>query len=75
MDKYPGSSFESGVNPEGIQTTLKRNTKTPLFESGVNPEGIQTTDRGTDPAGRFESGVNPEGIQTMRFTVTAPHAV
>ena len=34
--------FESGVNPEGIQTRLQSNTHTAGFESGVNPEGIQT---------------------------------
>ena len=34
--------FESGVNPEGIQTELLRLLDFVMFESGVNPEGIQT---------------------------------
>ena len=34
--------FESGVNPEGIQTFIVKFTPKQTFESGVNPEGIQT---------------------------------
>ena len=36
-------SFESSVNPEGIQTKTESSFTTPRFESSVNPEGIQTT--------------------------------
>ena len=35
-------SFESGVNPEGIQTCISCSGRGKRFESGVNPEGIQT---------------------------------
>ena len=34
--------FESGVNPEGIQTFNFIDVENLWFESGVNPEGIQT---------------------------------
>ena len=34
--------FESGVNPEGIQTDTDGIPMYYEFESGVNPEGIQT---------------------------------
>ena len=35
-------AFESGVNPEGIQTHNLAALILLWFESGVNPEGIQT---------------------------------
>ena len=37
-----GTMFESGVNPEGIQTVSEKYNAIQKFESGVNPEGIQT---------------------------------
>ena len=37
--------FESGVNPEGIQTSFRPFPTVEAFESGVNPEGIQTINR------------------------------
>ena len=36
------NQFESGVNPEGIQTLTTVSQLSGMFESGVNPEGIQT---------------------------------
>ena len=39
--------FESGVNPEGIQTEQSSGEEVDTFESGVNPEGIQTGKCGT----------------------------
>ena len=38
------AGFESGVNPEGIQTPKGHSISMAGFESGVNPEGIQTSD-------------------------------
>ena len=38
----PQHTFESGVNPEGIQTKEILDLYCKQFESGVNPEGIQT---------------------------------
>ena len=43
--------FESGVNPEGIQTDTDGIPMYYEFESGVNPEGIQTV-TGSVPASR-----------------------
>ena len=40
--------FESGVNPEGIQTETVVEEAEEEFESGVNPEGIQTIFCGHD---------------------------
>ena len=56
--------FESGVNPEGIQTLSVSIFSPYSFESGVNPEGIQTFHFLQWMPMQFESGVNPEGIQT-----------
>ena len=42
MAQDVGGKFESGVNPEGIQTKLICTDTQVSFESGVNPEGIQT---------------------------------
>ena len=41
---YPKVSFESSVNPEGIQTGTECATRRLWFESSVNPEGIQTSE-------------------------------
>ena len=37
-------TFESSVNPEGIQTSQVKIFEICQFESSVNPEGIQTAD-------------------------------
>ena len=59
--------FESGVNPEGIQTMSVALAPPNPFESGVNPEGIQTESIHLICLNWFESGVNPEGIQTKIY--------
>ena len=50
---WMASTFESSVNPEGIQTFSASISVISEFESSVNPEGIQT---GSDD-GRPERGL------------------
>ena len=61
---FQGESFESSVNPEGIQTIFTVSVFVFTFESSVNPEGIQTVKLTFANPCKFESSVNPEGIQT-----------
>ena len=37
--------FESSVNSEGIETTLRYHIGNTVFESSVNSEGIETRDQ------------------------------
>ena len=50
--------FESGVNPEGIQTKMLGGKTMSEFESGVNPEGIQTSFGFVQNRWLFESNSN-----------------